>query len=200
MYKLYLKRNIDFIIALIILAFFLPFLLIICLLLVLIQKKVFYVQTRIGINGKSFKMYKLKTMVDLYDSSGQLLPDELRITKLGMIIRSFSLDELPQLINVIIGDMSIVGPRPLLVDYLPLYSKNQAKRHLVRPGITGWAQVNGRNNISWKQKFELDVWYVENITFLLDCKIILLTILNVIKQKDIKSKTSISMERFNGNN
>lgn len=160
----------------------------------------FYLQPRIGKDDRIFKVIKLKTMNEVKDKNGQLLPDNERITSVGRFLRKTSLDELPQLFNVIKGDMSFVGPRPLLVEYLPLYNDLQKRRHEVRPGITGWAQVNGRNAISWEQKFEYDVWYVENLSFLLDMKIILLTINKVFKREGISSGTSVTMERFLGNN
>ena len=160
----------------------------------------FFLQERPGKDGKIFKVVKFKTMTDERDANGELLPDEMRLTKVGRIVRSTSIDELPQLLNVFKGDMSLIGPRPLLVQYLPLYSKEQARRHEVRPGITGWAQCHGRNAISWQKKFELDVWYVDNISFIIDCKIIITTIQKVLKRADISSETSATMEVFNGNN
>ena len=160
----------------------------------------FFFQERPGKDAKIFKVVKFKTMTDERDADGNLLPDEKRLTKVGRFVRSTSIDELPQLWNVFKGDMSLIGPRPLLPQYLPLYSPEQARRHEVRPGITGWAQVNGRNAISWKKKFELDVWYVDNISFLTDCKVILTTLKKVIKREDINSATSATMEFFNGNN
>lgn len=160
----------------------------------------FFFQQRPGKDGKVFKVVKFKTMTDERDKDGNLLPDDKRLTKVGKFVRSTSLDEIPQLINVIKGDMSLVGPRPLLVQYLPLYSKEQARRHEVRPGITGWAQVNGRNAISWKQKFEYDIWYVDNMSFWLDVKILFLTVKKVFVREGISSQTSVTMEVFNGNN
>lgn len=160
----------------------------------------FFFQYRPGKNGKIFKVVKFKTMTDEKDTNGNLLPDEKRLTKIGRFVRSTSIDELPQLWNVFIGDMSLIGPRPLLVQYLPLYSMEQARRHEVRPGITGWAQCHGRNAISWQKKFELDVWYVDHISFLTDCKVIWTTIQKVLKRADISSGTSATMEPFNGNN
>lgn len=160
----------------------------------------FFFQQRPGKDGKIFKVVKFKTMTDERDRDGNLLPDDKRLTKVGKFVRSTSLDEIPQLINVIKGDMSLVGPRPLLVQYLPLYSKEQARRHEVRPGITGWAQVNGRNTISWKQKFEYDIWYVDNMSFWLDVKILFLTVKKVFVREGISSQTSVTMEVFNGNN
>lgn len=160
----------------------------------------FFFQERPGLKGKIFRIVKFKTMTDEKDENGNLLPDELRLTPPGKIVRSASIDELPQLWNVLIGDMSFVGPRPLLPEYLSLYSRGQARRHDVRPGITGWAQCNGRNAISWKQKFELDVWYVDHISFLLDCRIIFDTIKKVIAREGISSETSATMEDFDGTN
>lgn len=160
----------------------------------------FFFQERPGKDGKIFKVVKFKTMTDERDSDGNLLSDAQRLTKVGRFVRSTSIDELPQLWNVFKGDMSLIGPRPLLVQYLPLYSKEQARRHEVRPGITGWAQCHGRNAISWKKKFELDVWYVDHIFFLTDCKVIWTTVMKVIKRADINSETAATMEAFNGHN
>lgn len=160
----------------------------------------FFIQERPGKGCKIFKVVKFKTMTDERDADGNLLPDEKRLTKVGSFVRSTSIDELPQLWNVLKGDMSLIGPRPLLVQYLPLYSKEQARRHEVRPGITGWAQCHGRNAISWEKKFELDVWYVDHMSFLTDCKVILTTIKKVFGREDINSATAATMELFNGNN
>lgn len=160
----------------------------------------FFFQERPGKNGKIFRVVKFKTMTDERDTEGKLLPDADRLTKVGRFVRSTSIDELPQLWNVFKGDMSLIGPRPLLVQYLPLYSPEQARRHEVRPGITGWAQCHGRNAISWKKKFELDVWYVDHISFVTDCKVILTTLKKVLGREDINSATSATMEFFNGNN
>jgi len=160
----------------------------------------FFLQERPGLHGKIFKVIKFKTMTDERDAEGRLLPDERRLTKVGRFVRSTSIDELPQLFNVLKGDMALIGPRPLLVQYLPLYSKEQARRHEVRPGITGWAQCHGRNAISWQKKFELDVWYVDHISFLTDCKVILITLKKVLGREDINSATAATMESFNGNN
>lgn len=160
----------------------------------------FFFQERPGKNGRIFKVVKFKTMTDERDASGNLLPDVDRLTKVGRFVRSTSIDELPQLWNVLKGDMSLIGPRPLLPQYLPLYSPEQARRHEVRPGITGWAQCHGRNAISWKKKFELDVWYVDHISFLTDCKVVLTTLKKVIARDDINSATAATMEMFNGNN
>jgi len=162
------------------------------------QGSPFFFQVRPGLNNKLFKVIKFKTMNDKKDQFGHLLPDADRLTKLGSFIRKASLDEFPQLLNVLKGDMSLVGPRPLLVEYLPLYSKEQASRHLVKPGITGWAQVNGRNAISWEQKFILDVWYVENQSFLLDIKILFLTVLKVFMRDGISSADTVTMSKFTG--
>lgn len=160
----------------------------------------FFFQKRPGRYGKIFKVVKFKTMTDERDVAGNLLPDADRLTGIGRFVRSTSIDELPQLWNVLKGDMSLIGPRPLLVQYLPLYSPEQARRHEVRPGITGWAQCHGRNAISWQKKFELDVWYVDHISFAIDCKVILITIKKVLGREDINSGTSATMEVFNGNN
>lgn len=160
----------------------------------------FFLQERPGKCGKIFRVVKFKTMTDKRDVNGNLLPDAERLTKIGRFIRSTSIDELPQLWNVLKGDMSLIGPRPLLVQYLPLYSKEQARRHEIRPGITGWAQCHGRNAISWKKKFELDVWYVDHISFITDCKVVLTTLKKVIERKDINSATAATMDFFNGNN
>ncbi len=160
----------------------------------------FFRQERPGKNGKIFRILKFKTMTDERDGNGNLLPDEQRLTKVGRFVRSTSVDELPQLWNVFKGDMSLIGPRPLLMQYLPLYSPEQMRRHEVRPGITGWAQCHGRNAISWKKKFELDVWYVDHISFLTDCKVIWTTIMKVIKRADINSETAATVEAFNGHN
>ncbi|RZK77310.1 MAG: sugar transferase, partial [Pedobacter sp.] len=149
--------------------------------------------------GKIFKIFKFKTMTDKRDVNGELLPDAMRLTKVGVFIRKTSIDEIPQLLNVIKGDMSLIGPRPLLPEYLPLYSEEQQQRHLVRPGITGWAQVNGRNAISWNDKFKFDVWYVHNLTFWLDLRIILMTIKKIVIKEGITSETSSTMEKFKGN-
>lgn len=160
----------------------------------------FFRQERPGKNGKIFRIVKFKTMTDERDANGELLPDADRLTKVGRFVRSTSIDELPQLWNVLKGDMSLIGPRPLLVQYLPLYSPEQARRHEVRPGISGWAQCHGRNAISWKKKFELDVWYVDHVSFITDCKVVLSTLQKVLKRADINSGTSATMEPFNGKN
>lgn len=160
----------------------------------------FFRQERPGKGGKIFRVLKFKTMTDERDADGKLLPDAERITKVGRLVRSTSIDELPQLWNVFKGDMSLIGPRPLMVKYLPLYSPEQARRHEVRPGITGWAQINGRNNISWAKKFEMDVWYVDHLSFLLDCRIILTTIRKVISRSDISKDGEATTDPFNGHN
>ena len=160
----------------------------------------FFFQERPGLNGRIFKIVKFKTMNDRRDEQGNLLPDDERLTKVGRFVRSTSIDELPQLWNVLVGDMSFIGPRPLLVQYLPLYSSEQARRHDVRPGITGWAQCNGRNAISWNEKFKLDIWYVDNLSFLTDCEIIFKTLAHVVSRDGISSDTSATMEAFNGSN
>ena len=202
MYQHCIKRIFDFILVFCTLAIIWPIFLIITLWLYFANRGagVFFLQNRPGKKGKFFKVIKYKTMTDERDENGNLLPDEKRLTKIGKFIRSTSIDELPQLINVLKGDMALIGPSPLLPQYLPLYSKEQARRHAVRPGITGWAQVNGRNAISWTKKFELDVWYVDHCSFLLDLKIIFLTIKKVFVREGISSDTSVTMEAFTGNN
>ena len=202
MYKHFWKRVIDFTLSLLALAILWPILLIIAIWLHFANKGAgaFFFQERPGKDGKIFRVIKFKTMTDERDSKGDLLSDAARLTKVGKLVRSTSLDELPQLINVLKGDMALIGPRPLLIQYLPLYNKEQARRHEVRPGITGWAQVNGRNAISWARKFELDVWYVDNISFVIDLKVIVLTIKKVLFREDINSATSATVEGFNGHN
>ena len=201
MYKYFFKRLIDFCIALLGLICIGWFLIIIAIWLHIVNKGAgaFFFQERPGKNAKIFKVVKFKTMTDERDASGNLLPDAERLTKVGKFVRSTSLDEIPQLLNVIKGDMSLIGPRPLLVQYLPLYNETQRRRHEVRPGITGWAQVNGRNAISWEQKFAYDVWYVDNVSLSLDCKILVKTIQKVFKREGINSDTSATMEAFKGN-
>ena len=202
MYPCFLKRLIDFVLVFLVLVVIWPILLFMAIWLHFANKGagVFFTQERPGKSGKIFKVIKFKTMTDERDKDGNLLPDEKRLTRIGKFIRSTSIDELPQLINVLKGDMALIGPRPLLPQYLPLYTKEQARRHDVRPGITGWAQVNGRNAISWGKKFELDVWYVDHCSFLLDLKIILLTVKKVFVREGISSATSVTMEFFTGNN
>ena len=202
MYKRGLKRGLDFIIVFVVLLVIWPLLL---LLIIFLQfanmgAGVFFTQDRPGRNAKIFKAIKFKTMTDERDAGGNLLPDAERLTIVGKIVRSLSIDELPQLVNVLKGDMALVGPRPLLPKYLPLYSKEQFRRHEVRPGITGWAQVNGRNNISWTKKFELDVWYVDHCSFWLDMKILLLTVKKVFFRENVNKEGCATTEGFNGEN
>ncbi len=202
MYKHCFKRILDFCIAFVALSIIWPILLIITIWLHFANKGAgaFFLQERPGKDGKIFKVIKFKTMTDERDAEGKLLPDAKRLTPVGKFVRSTSIDELPQLINVLIGDMALIGPRPLLVQYLPLYSPEQARRHEVRPGITGWAQCNGRNSISWTERFKLDVWYVDNCTFATDIKIIFITIKKVLCRADISQEGQATMEAFNGKN
>lgn len=201
MYKFFLKRLFDFLIALIALIILAPVFIIVMILLYFAnQGKPFFVQARPGLNEKIFNIIKFKTMNDKKDTNGNYLPDAERLTSVGSFIRKTSLDELPQLINVLKGDMAIIGPRPLLPQYLSLYNETQRRRHTVRPGITGWAQVNGRNAISWTKKFELDVWYVDNLSLAVDCKVILLTIKKVIIREGINQVDQATVEAFKGNN
>lgn len=202
MYKHFFKRFFDFWISLVALLCISPVLLVIIIWLHFANKGagVFFTQDRPGKDAKIFKVIKFKTMTDERDANGELLPDADRLTKVGKFVRSTSIDELPQLINVLKGDMALIGPRPLLVQYLPLYSPEQARRHEVRPGISGWAQCHGRNAISWTEKFKLDVWYVDHVSLLTDLKVIFITIKNVLMRKDINSATAATMEAFNGNN
>lgn len=202
MYRNSFKRLIDFVLVFCALLVLWPILLIIIIFLHFANKGagVFFTQDRPGKEAKIFKAIKFKTMTDERDAAGKLLPDAQRLTKVGRIVRSLSIDELPQLINVLKGDMALVGPRPLLPKYLPLYSKEQYRRHEVRPGITGWAQVNGRNNISWTKKFELDVWYVDHCSFALDVKIIFLTIKKVLFREDISKEGEATTVPFDGTN
>lgn len=194
-----LKPFLDITVAILAFAILFPvFVVVVIMLAVANSGKPFFFQKRPGKNERIFKVIKFKTMNDKKDANGNLLPDADRLTAIGNFVRKTSLDEIPQLLNVIKGDMSIVGPRPLLVEYLPLYNDVQQHRHDVRPGITGWAQVNGRNAISWKQKFEYDIWYVNNISFLLDLKILLRTVKNVVRSEGISSATSVTMEKFTG--
>ncbi|WP_445715230.1 sugar transferase [Flavobacterium sp.] len=199
MYKKGLKRIVDFSIAIVLLIILFPVFFGVYLMLIISQNSAFFTQHRPGKNSEIFKLIKFKTMNDKRDENGKLLPDAVRLTPVGKFIRSTSLDELPQLINVLKGDMSLIGPRPLLVKYLPLYSERQVRRHEVKPGITGWAQVNGRNTINWEQKFEYDIWYVDNISFLLDIKILWLTLRKVLVREGISSNSSVTMEPFEGN-
>ncbi|WP_257399290.1 undecaprenyl phosphate N,N'-diacetylbacillosamine 1-phosphate transferase [Campylobacter lari] len=200
MYKNGLKRVFDFILALILLIIFLPFMVLISIVLKIVQGSVLFKQARPGLNEKIFYIYKFKTMSDETDENGELLPDELRLKPFGKLVRSLSLDELPQLFNVLKGDMSFIGPRPLLVEYLPLYNQEQKKRHDVRPGITGWAQINGRNAISWEQKFKYDVEYVQNCSFLFDLKIFFMTIIKVLKRSGVNKEGVATTDKFNGHN
>ena len=204
MYNKYLKRWHDFVIVLCVLLVIWPILLVIAVWLHFANKGAgaFFTQERPGKDGKIFRVIKFKSMTDERDAEGKLLPDARRLTKVGRFIRSTSLDELPQLLNVLKGDMALVGPRPLLVQYLPLYNKEQARRHEVRPGITGWAQIHGRNAISWEEKFRLDVWYVDHVSFGVDIKIVFMTVRKVVCRSDINSRTgqSATMPTFTGNN
>lgn len=196
----YLKRSADFVFALVLLLLSSPILLVVTLLLLLANRgKPFFLQTRPGLHGKPFRIVKFKTMNDQKDAQGNLLSDTARLTAIGQWIRSTSIDELPQLINVLKGDMSLIGPRPLLMQYLPLYNERQGRRHAVRPGITGWAQVNGRNQVPWPERLEMDVWYVEHQSFALDLKILRLTIQKVIERDGIVEEGSVSMSPFTGN-
>ena len=194
-----LKSIFDKTLALILIIFFSPIYIIVSILIFIkMGKPILFRQKRPGLYEKIFDIYKFRTMTNKKDKTGELLPDNQRLIGIGKLIRSTSLDELPQLFNVLKGDMSFVGPRPLLIEYLPRYNKNQKKRHNVKPGITGWAQVNGRNTISWEKKFKYDIWYVENQSFLLDIKILWMTFVKVIKRSNISSDTSITMEKFQG--
>lgn len=202
MYSHFFKRVIDFILVFIVLVVIWPILLLITIWLHFANKGAgaFFTQERPGKDGKIFRVIKFKSMTDERDAEGKLLPDAKRLTHVGKFVRATSIDELPQLINVLKGDMALIGPRPLLPEYLPLYSEEQARRHEVRPGITGWAQCHGRNAISWTEKFKLDVWYVDHCSLLTDLKIIFITIKSVLKREGISSATSITMEKFNGHN
>ena len=202
MYKNGFKRIIDFTLVLFVLFVIWPFLLIMGIWLHFANKGAgaFFFQERPGKNGEIFKIVKFKTMTDERDMNGNLLPDEMRLTKVGKFVRSTSIDELPQFWNVLVGDMSLIGPRPLLVQYLPLYNKEQARRHEVRPGISGWAQCHGRNSLSWTEKFTLDVWYVDHCTLVTDIKVIFITIKKVLVREGISQEGNATMEPFNGNN
>lgn len=202
MYKHFFKRLLDFFIALTALLVLSPVLLVVTLWLHIANKGAgaFFFQERPGRGGRIFKIVKFKTMTDERDARGELLPDAERLTKVGRFVRSTSIDELPQFWNVLVGDMSLIGPRPLLVQYLPLYNKEQARRHEVRPGISGWAQCHGRNTLSWSEKFALDVWYVDHCTFLTDLKIVFITVKKVIRRADISQEGQATMEAFNGHN
>ena len=199
LYRKYFKRLFDFIFSVLAFSALIPVFIIITFVLFFTNNgQPFFLQRRPGLNGMIFILVKFKTMNDLKDNNGNFLPDAKRITAFGKFLRQSSLDEIPQLINVICGHMSIIGPRPLLVEYLPLYNEHQKRRHEVRPGITGWAQVNGRNAISWKEKFELDVWYVDNLSLLLDLKIIYFTLVKVFKKEGINQEGHVTMSRFTG--
>jgi len=201
MYNSFIKRFLDFTLCFVGVLMLSPIILILIILLAIANNgKPFFFQSRPGKNERIFKIVKFKSMNDKKDEKGELLPFEKRITKTGKFIRKYSLDEIPQLFNVIKGDMSLIGPRPLLVKYLPLYNDSQKRRHDVRPGITGWAQVNGRNTISWDDKFRLDVWYTENMSFKLDLKIIFMTAKKVLFKEDINSGENVNMPTFTGNN
>lgn len=202
MYQHFFKRFFDFWISLIVLVIISPILLVVTVWLHFANKGAgaFFFQERPGKDGKIFKVIKYKTMTDERDAEGNLLPDEARLTKVGKFVRSTSIDELPQLINVLKGDMALIGPRPLLVQYLPLYSPEQARRHEVRPGISGWAQCHGRNAISWTEKFKLDVWYVDHVSLVTDLKVIWITIMKVLKRDGISQEGNATMEAFNGKN
>lgn len=202
MYRHFFKRFLDFWISLIVLICISPIFLVLTIWLHFANKRAgaFFIQARPGKDGKIFKVIKFKTMTDERNENGELLPDEDRLTEVGSFVRSTSIDELPQLINVLKGDMALIGPRPLLPEYLPLYSKEQMRRHEVRPGISGWAQCHGRNAISWTEKFKLDVWYVDHLSLKTDLKVIFITIKNVLMRKDINSETAATMEAFNGHN
>ena len=201
MYKLFIKPLFDKVLALILIILFSPVMLITAVLIYLKMKRpIIFTQERPGYKGKIFKIYKFRTMTNEKDEKGNLLPDEMRLKGIGKVIRSLSLDELPQLFNVLKGDMSFIGPRPLLVEYLPLYNKDQKKRHDVLPGITGLAQVKGRNSISWRRKFRYDLFYVKNVSFCLDLYIIYLTIIKVLKRDGISQEGKATMEKFNGKN
>ena len=199
MYRKYIKRLLDFILSLFAIIILSPVLLIVALLVrIKLGSPVIFKQKRPGLNEKIFTLYKFRTMTDAKDEQGNLLPDEIRLTKFGKLLRSTSLDELPELFNILKGDMSIVGPRPLLVRYLPLYNEHQKHRHDVRPGFTGYAQCNGRNAISWEEKFDLDVYYTKNLTLFIDIKIIIKTVKVVLFREGISSETSVTMEEFRG--
>lgn len=202
MYRHFFKRFLDFCISLLALICVSPILIVVALWLHFANKGAgaFFLQERPGKDGKIFKVIKFKTMTDERDASGNLLPDEKRLTKVGAFVRSTSIDELPQLINVLKGDMALIGPRPLLVEYLPLYTKEQNRRHEVRPGISGWAQCHGRNSISWTEKFKLDVWYVDHLSLLTDLKVVWLTLKTIIKRNGISQEGMATMEAFNGYN
>lgn len=201
MYRLLFKRIFDIVVSLLVMIITLPLVFIVYIILFYQNKgNVFFLQERPGLHQKAFQIFKFKTMTDAKDINGVLLPDNQRITKAGKIIRQLSIDELPQLLNVLKGDMSLVGPRPLLFKYIPLFTETQLRRHEVKPGITGWAQVNGRNTINWNQKFEFDIYYVDTISFIFDLKILWMTVLKVIQKEGVNQKDDRPMQPFNGNN
>lgn len=201
MYRKFFKRILDVSVGLAAFLILMPVFGVLTLLLWFANKgSPFYTQLRPGKGCKLFRVIKFKTMNDAKDDSGKLLPDEVRLTRIGKVVRKTSLDEIPQLLNVIKGDMSLIGPRPLLIEYVAIYSAHQRRRHEVRPGITGWAQINGRNTISWREKFELDVWYVDNLNFLLDANIAMMTLVKVFKAEGISGRGVATAERFNGSN
>lgn len=199
MYRNFIKPAADIFVSFTALVLFMPVILIAALVLFLAQRKIWFVQERPGKNGMPFKMLKFRTMSDERDNQGNLLPDAIRLTRVGKVVRELSIDELPQLINVMKGDMSFVGPRPWLMEYLPLYNEFQFRRHEVKPGITGWAQINGRNTVEWSKRFEYDIWYVDNVSFWLDVKILFLTVVKVFKAEGINSRTAVTVEKFKGN-
>jgi len=200
MYISFGKRLVDLLLGLVLIVLTSPFFITVAIILVFSNNgNPFFIQSRPGLNGKVFSLIKFKTMAEAFDSKGNLLDDEKRLTNFGKIVRKLSLDELPQFWNVLKGEMSIIGPRPLLEEYLVLYSVHQARRHEVRPGITGWAQVNGRNDLDWQKRFELDVWYVDNVSFLLDLKIIFLTIQKIFKREGVSQQGHATMPKFRGN-
>lgn len=200
MYRLFFKPLLDKLLALILIILFSPiYILVSILILIKMGKPILFTQARPGLNEEIFKIYKFRTMTNERDKNGEFLPDEERLKGVGKVIRALSLDELPQLFNVLKGEMSFIGPRPLLIEYLNLYNNEQKKRHLVKPGITGWAQVNGRNAISWDEKFKLDVYYVENLSFLFDIKIFWMTFLKVVKREGISQEGKVTAEKFKGN-
>lgn len=200
LYLNYIKSYLDTFIALLLLVGVLPLIAIIALMLAVhLKRKILFKQKRVGKDGSIFQIYKFKTMLDLFDQDGKPLPDAVRLTPFGKFLRKTSLDELPQLINILKGDMSLVGPRPLLPKYLPLYNEFQSRRHEVKPGITGWTQVNGRNALSWEEKFEMDVWYVDHVSFALDMKILMLTLVKVLKREGINQQGQVTVEAFRGN-
>lgn len=199
MYRSLIKRVLDLLFSVIAIVLLSPIFLFVLILLSIVNKgSVFFIQPRPGKNNKIFRLVKFKTMTNEKDENGELLPDAKRLTMVGKVVRKLSLDEIPQLLNVMIGQMSLIGPRPLLTEYLPLYNEDQIRRHEIRPGITGWAQINGRNAISWEEKFNLDLYYVDNLTLWLDIKILCFTFLKMIKIEGISSGTSATMEKFTG--